>query len=308
MKHLALVFFTIFSFSSMAQTVNVSGIEKLREGKLIAALTGNEEVDNAFKDALSTFWDITEIEEFLPYKDAKEKAKNDKSTYLIYITSGSSIGPSRSASSSNASYRYISKSKRVKISSGKKNSNPILYCYFPSSSDGRATKESLFFAVANIQYTAETMLNDGIKSTLKWNKIYNKFNQELKDLTIYLFEGWVESGLTSERVQEIYPASIKVVTFDEWSEVVLTRKEGAAYCLIAPIPQAGKYTYVHYFMKSGEAKVLGTSYSLVNPTFKGPEMSVGGVNFIGEDIDLSKVNSGYITEQNVKKYTKMIAD
>jgi uncharacterized protein (UPF0248 family) len=309
MKYLALSLILAFlSIPCSSQTIKLSDIEKLKKGTLIVALTGNDEVDNFFKEAISEFWTITEISEFLPYNEAKEKAKKDKSTYIMYITSGSSIGPSRTASSSSVRYKYISKSKRIKISDGKKYSDPILYCYYPTPSDGRTTKESLYYAMATMEHTASAMISDEIKSTLKWNKIYNKYNEDLKEYTVYLLEGWVEEGLTEERVQEIYPYPIKVVSVEEWSNAVLTKIPNVVYCIISPIPQAGDFTYVHYFLKSGEAKVVGTSYSMINPKFKGGDMSAGNITFIMKDMDLSKANIGYITEKNVRMYMNMVAD
>ncbi len=307
-RQVFILFLLILSTQASAQMIKLSDIEEMKEGTLIVGLTSNDTINEFFKNAISKYWTTKEVSEYLPVGDAMEKAKKDKSIYVMYLGTGSSASTTRHATSMNLNYKFISNGKRVKITNGKKGADPVLYTYFPTFGN-KITEEALFYAMAVLEHSAQTMISDEIKSSLKWNSIFNKYNGELKSDTVYIAEGWLDDDFTEEDLKELYPAPIKVVSFEEWSEAILTDQPNVAYHIITPIPQAGDYTYVHYFMKSGEPKVLGTSYSVVNPKFKGGDMSVGSSISLGvimKDINLSKSNIGYVNKKNASKFLKML--
>lgn len=269
-----------------AQNFGLKELGEVSGGTLVVGLSGNDTIDDYLKEAIDRYWNFKEISDYLPLEEAEKMAKKDKRLFVLHLGRGASCLPTRR--------RYVSVAHRVMISDGKSFfSKPKIYSYYPTYGDpGSITREGVLFGVAALEHTCKIMVEDYIKSYWKWNAIFNKYNDELANKTVLLLENWLEEDLTEQEIQEIYPYPVKVVNDQVWLDAVVNKKENLVPVVIVPIPQAGNFTYVHYFWESGEPKILGTAYSKFNVQIEGNMVTPS--------------NMGYITDKNVKMYAKMV--
>jgi hypothetical protein len=260
------IFFLAFGIKAQTHsTGKFSDVLKIKNGTLIAVSSGNDTIDIYFKEALRKYWTFTEISEFLPIDQAVSKARNDKSVFILSLALGGSIG------SGHADYNWISGSKVLQITTGKNkwSGRPHAYTNFPAFGEKQdVTIESLFFAVASLNHICTTLVEDQVKGLITWNAVYNKYNHELEDITVYLNENWVADDCSLQEIRAVYPFPIKLVDELKWREAVTGKVDDVAYLMISAISQPGGYIPIHYFLVSGEPKILGTAYQSFNPSIQ----------------------------------------
>lgn len=265
---------------AQAQAIKLDDVENIKKGKIIVGLSGNSEVDDMFKRVIEEHWDFSEISEYMELDLARNKAKSDDNTYVLYLGKVSSGSLTHQTASFN--YKVISSGYSVKISEGKKSE---LYYQFMPSTDEKMPEESVVFAVSSIQYLFKSMVQDGLKSNTKYKDSYKKHTSELKDKELYIMEGWID---TDANIGEYYSAAHKVVSYDTWRNAILEEKEGVVYDIIVPYPISGNYVYQHYLVDAAD----GTVYAIIMPK----------VAASSHGINMTRSNSGYINKKNLKMY------
>ena len=75
------------TLNSFGQIPKLKEIKNLENGNLIIGLTGNDKLDEDFKDVVEAQWKLGKITEYFPMEEARDKAKEDDNTYALYIDS-----------------------------------------------------------------------------------------------------------------------------------------------------------------------------------------------------------------------------
>ena len=276
------------TLNSFGQIPKLKEIKNLKNGNLIIGLTGNDKLDEDFKEVVEDQWKLGKITEYLPLKEARDKAKEDENTYVLYL--GSFTTKSfRHEGANNIDYKTVSEGTCVALSDGSK--KPVFRSFIPTYKGNIVPKESLVHGVNFIHQVSEKMISENIKSAMKTLSLYEDEGKKLEGKTLYIPAGMIHEKFDKSEISEYYDADYKVVPRSEWSDVIISHQNDAAYVMIVPVPVGGKYMYQHHIIDAE----TGMIYGLLQPK---AAMSFGSVT----GINLSKGNTGYINKQNVKAY------
>lgn len=276
------------SFSCLAQIPKLKEIENLENGNLIIGLTGNDKIDDDFKEVVNELWTLGKVTEFLSLDEARKKAKEDDNTYVLYIDSFTTIS-FRYEGAGNFDYKTVSEGTCIALSDGSK--KPVFRSFIPTYNGNIIAKESLVHGVNFIHQVSEKMIEEKLKSATKTMALYEEEGKKLKEKTLYIPVGMIHEKFNKNEIEEFYEGDFKVVSRTEWRDVILSHQKGAAYVMIVPVPVGGKYMYQHHIIDAE----TGMIYGLLQPKVA---MSFGSVT----GINLSKGNTGYINKPNVKDY------
>ncbi len=290
-KKILVIISFIFSLNLNAQIPKLKDIQHIKESKIIVGLTSNSELNTALKEVVSSIWNLSEIKSFLPLKSALSKASKDESLFVLYLGSTETESFKFGPKGYPVEYRYISKGKFLGFSKGGK--RPLMKSFIPSY-DNIIPKESIAQGVKFVQEVFKTMIENNLKNGLKAISEFENNGKDLKNKTLYIPEGWVDSKLTEEQIEKYYGSKFEIVSYQKWKEAILTKKAGIAYVILIPIPVGGQYLYQHQICDAE----TDTFYAVIQPK---AGVSLNGVN-------MSKSNTGLINKKNIKNYNKVLAD
>lgn len=292
MKTKILLVLAIFlSSHSFAQIPKLKEIKNLENGNLIIGLTGNEKLDADFKDVVQDIWKLGTITASLPEKEARDKARQDENTYVLYIDSF--ITKSfRHEGKNNIDYKTVSEGTCIALSDGSK--KPVFRSFIPAYNRTIVPKESLVHGVNLINQVSMKMITENLKNAMKTMSSYEEEGKNLKNKTLYIPVGMIHEKFDISEIAEFYDSDYKVIPRSEWSDVIISHKNDAAYVIIVPVPVGGKYMYQHHIVDAETGKI----YGLLQPKVAVSLGSITGIN-------LSKGNTGYINKQNIKAYNNV---
>ncbi|NQY29861.1 MAG: hypothetical protein HRT69_10355 [Flavobacteriaceae bacterium] len=286
---LQIIAFVLFSTSVFAQIPKLDHIKNLKESKIIIGLSHNENLNINLTKMVNQYWNLCQIDGALPYKEAIQKAKNDDNTFVIFVSTMTSRGLKHNFDE-NWDFRLISSGKFVGLSNGSK--KPLMRSYIPSS-ESLIPSESIAHGI-NFMQTIITSMIEEQKGAMKVIGLYKKEAKELANKTLYIPKVWLHKKLTPEIITKEYGSTnYKLVSYEEWKDAILNKKDGIAYVILIPVPIAGQYMFQHHIFDSATNQLYAISQSRV-------AVSLNAVN-------LSKANTGYITKKNIKKYKGVLS-
>lgn len=288
MKRIIYITFLFITTITYAQIPKLKDVKNLKKSNIIIGLSGNQTLDNDLKSIIKSTWKLSEISESLPLKEAREKAKGDDNTFVLYLDAyGTRHG--HLDSGSKTKYIFISEGKYVALSSGKK--KPIFRSFIPADRNA-IPKESIKHGVEYIQQILKSMINNK-QSAKKALSAFKKKSSDLKGKTLYIPEFFLGKKMNETKISEIYGSNFELVDYKKWSNAILNKTENVAYVMIIPVPISGQFVYQHHILDSESSKV----YAVLQPK---AGIAIGGVN-------LSSSNTGYINKKNVKQYNKVLS-
>jgi|GEM_PF-3998321 len=273
-----------------AQIINHAKVATVKSSKLIIGLTGKEEFDSDLKAAVEENWKFSTVAEYLPMEEAKKKAKKDDNFLVLEFRHVNSSSCSHKTPGQSIKYRIVTSGYQLAITQGGSMKNFV--ATFIPTFNNTTTREILFFAVSLMNNTLETMEKDNMKNNFKINSVFNERASALNNKTLFVAEGWLSDKLPEDELKKIYPAKIKVASYEEWRDAILTKKEGTAYMIVVPMPAGDSYIYYHYIMDAETSQCIG----IVKP--KAP-VNIGGVN-------VSNANTGYLNKKVATKYAELL--
>lgn len=291
MKHLIIflcTFFVITYTSAQNLLTKPKDVERIKSSKIIIAQYDNEKLSEDFEAAVRSFWKFTPIEGAMPEKEALAKAKSD-GTYLVIRLGNVVVRRNHTNMSTGITYKTLNYGKSLELNDGKKT---VVSNFIPMYKDDTHGKEIFMFGVSLLQNNLSNMDIKQIGMT-KVNKYYNENASDIKDKVLLIPDGWADEKLSEEIVSSLYPYKAEIVSYEVWSDAINNRKEGKAYVIVVPVPVSDKYVYYHYLMDCEK----GSVYTI----------SVTKVAFHAQGVNLSKGNSGYINDKNIKKYSEAVA-
>lgn len=292
-KKLTLIFALALGVVANGQIISLKDVTKLKSSKVIIATQENQEVSKSFEDAVREFWSFAEIHSVMPISEALDKAKSDESLYVIKFGKKTSRSMTHSYAGNNGwGYRFVSSSKVVAISNGKKDLSVV---YIPTYGDNELSKEAFVFGVSVLQDNISTMDEKQIKG-MGVMKVWKERGPGLADKTLLIPEGWTHEKLTMDVIKDNYSGKCEVVSHEVWKNAILNKEEGKAYVILSPVSIGGDYVYQHYLMNCSDASIFSVVQSKVAVKLAAPS---GKIN-------LSKGNSGYIKDKNIKMYNKVL--
>jgi len=292
MKNKITVLLVLFLFANLhAQIPKLKDINNLKSSKVIIGLTGNQNLNTALKELITAHWNISEIEGAAPLKEALGKAQKNPELYVLYIGSATSRSFKHGPPNAKIKYRYISNGKFIGFSNG--NKKPILKSFIPTY-DNIVPNESIVHGVSYIQEVFRLMIDKNLKGGMKAIAEFKNQGPDLKNKTLLIPKGWMDTKLSEEQIKKNYTANFKVVSHQDWKNAILNGQKDAAYVILAPIPIGGNYLYQHHICDAETKKF----YALIQPK---AGVSINGIN-------ASKSNTGYINKKNIKKYNGVLSN
>ncbi len=287
-----LFFITIFTLtSSIAQMPKLKQIENLEKSQIIIGLSGKKSVDESLVRMVNKFWDLCPISEKLPINEALAKAKNDDNLYVIYLDSYRSNSFTKQGNN-NVNYKFVSFSKFVGLSTGKK--KPIIYSAIPTSND-RIADEAIAHGTNFINQLFGMMLEYQVNAS-KALQLIKKNSTILNERVLYMAQWMVDNRLNEKEISKIYQGQFKIVSNEEWSQAILSKKEGIAYTIIIPAAVGGSYVYQHHICDAKTGQILGIKQPKAAFALRGGTKT----------INLSKGNKGFINKKNLKQYSDIL--
>jgi hypothetical protein len=283
------------------QWVKEKDVQKVKQSKMIVALTGDAETDEGIQKAIKSFWTFTSPDvSTMSYQEAKAMAKGKDSIVILTVAHAKSksskqkgrvfgIGP---IVLKEADFRNVSYGTCVIIEDGK--GNVLVSSYIPTFGENdNITPEVLTFGISSMNYLLSVMDEKKLASNLKAKSAFKeKAKDLLKEKTLYIPKDWLDEKVSLEEVSKTYSASVEVVSYEVWQETIVGRKD-KAYVIVVPMPVGGDFVYVHYLM---DAKT-GMVYASCAPK---AAMKMNGIN-------LSKANTGLINSKNIEKYNDALS-
>lgn len=289
MKKLLLLTAMAFSLlSAKAQILKRSTLDEIKQGRVIVALTEDEQLNNVWKAAIEDRWKYTEIIDYVPEEDAFAKLKAGEVDYVLFLDT-KVVARSRNYKRGEYIYVYRNEGMAIALRTGKRANAAIQYIP-PFGEDNEYAEAFINFGIDAFQYQFETMIKKELKSNVNLYAKYNENGNELKDKTLLVLSEWIHKKITIEKVKEIYKGKIEAVPFSDWKETIMERQEGKAYVVVVPIPLGNKYVYFHYLMDAVSGKILGMGQ---------PKVSFGAFGY-------SKGNSGFVNEKNLEVYNELM--
>ncbi len=267
-------------------------VKAIKECKLIVAEFGLEKADKDMMEAVKNYWTFTTDVSSMPYKQAKEMAKKDDKIMIMYFTTATSKSLKHDGAF-NTEYQFVSTGGMMVIENAK--GGVMVNSYIPLFGEGGITPEILAFGVTNINYLLKTMEDKNLGSNLKYEGAYKENSPALKSRKLLIPEGWISAKFDKAEISKLYTGEYEVVSYERWRDAILN-KENVAYTIIVPRSVGGKFLYHHFLMDAGKCMV----YAVITPT--GASLDLGGNN-----INLSKGNTGFINEKNIKKYNDALS-
>lgn len=291
MKNILISTLAIVLAFSLNGQIALKNVSKIKSAKIIVAQYDNEQVTEDFNEAIKECWSFTEITEFLPLDEALEKAKSDDSYLVFKLGDMKSKSLTHNNGAGGWSYRYVSSGRTLEITNGKK---PLAFVNIPAYYENELAKEIFIFGVSVLQDNL-TMMEKEQVGTLKLRSIYKDAAPAIEKKELLIPEGWTDEKLTQDILNANYPYEAKIVSYEVWRDAINNREEGKAYVMLTPVPVGGDIVYVHYLMDCENANIYTISQSKVAVKFRPGK---------GKSVNLSKGNSGFVTEKNVKLYAK----
>ncbi len=266
--------------------VTQEDVTRVKSARLIVPTTDYPGLDSLLTTAVKSFWTFSKNVEYgtMSYTDAKKLAKTDKNILIFIITNVRSQSLTHS-DASGGRYRYVSSGSAVMLEDGKGKTD--VSSFFPTFEERTVTDEGVGFAVAEMSSLLSNLEKYSIKNNMTFNKPFRQNAPRLKDKTLFIPEGWLHDKLEVRDIPAIYEGKFKIVDYETWSDAIVSKKD-VAYVIVVPFPIGGDFVYLHYLMDAATGDVLFISQPKV-------AMKVQGFN-------VSKMNTGYIAEKNIKGY------
>jgi hypothetical protein len=273
--------------SGQGDMVKQSEVQQLKAAKIIIAQFGVKEVDDMMESTMKKFFTFNTNFAVMPYMDAKAEAKKDPDhVFIMFVTGVSSKSLPHDgwfAPNSN-SYRMVSGGSFLAIENSK--GGIMANCYLPSFQDVGITEEIIAFGCEAISSMLKTMDEKQMGSNLKLESAYVKGAPALKEKNLYIPEGWLSDKFDKNEIKALYTGPYEIVSYEKWRDAILN-KEDVGYVIIVPKPVAGSYLYQHFLVNAKTGMVYAICYPRVSTS-------------------VSKSNTGYINEKNVKRYNDAI--
>lgn len=256
---LSLAFILFAVINTNAQFLNLAEAKKIKSSKVILALTDNEEVNEAFRNAVANFWTLTEISEELPTLEAIKKVKSDGSVTVLMlgkdVTKRWTDNGNGWETATTATGLYIGLNTK-----GEKNANLIQH--IPEWNE-----EQLAFGLSSIEDMVASMIDKKVETNFKLKDIYATRGKEIKNYTLLVNKDFA-GGMTEDEIKKVYPHKFELVSNEEWKKAVLEKTEGYCYLNSAPVPVGDEIRYVSYIMSTTEAKTYAVFLNGVRATSK----------------------------------------
>jgi hypothetical protein len=276
------IYCLLFVTVANAQVVRQADVQLIKNSKLNMPVLSSESLSKDLKDVLTENWKFSALGESIPLEEAEKKSKQEENN--LYIVVESITRKSLTHGSGAGAYRNVTTGMQIAI---KHKKDVLAQSYIPAFG-GTITKEILHFGISNIQYMLKTMDEKQMKNNLGLKPAYKEKTKDLKDRELLVPDGWVKEGFTEPEIRKLYTGNMKLVDYETWSQSILSKASGKAYAIVVPIPMGDSFVYQHYLMDAE----TGTVYAICQPKVA---MNVGGIN-------VSKANTGYINDKNVKLY------
>ncbi|WP_157975933.1 hypothetical protein [Lewinella sp. IMCC34191] len=275
-------------------------ITEIRRSKIILGLTGDEQIDQALRTAVDTFWRVGRLSGEMPYEEALEVANKDDGTMVLYfdnMTSETSMLQNQFGQSGLTRQTWVpgpsSRSLILTVSSGKRLKRDMkAFLALPTDDDGTVPEAAVHFAVSALNDMCATVARAPKSGVAHLKATIAKRGRRLKTKTLYVLDELIDKKLTVDEFTELYGYRVEVVDYEDWSQIVLNRQEEAAYSIVSPTPMGGNHVYAHYLMDAASGTILGVAYPKV-------AVALGPIN-------LSKGNSATINEKMAEMYHEAV--
>lgn len=289
--------------ASKGTFITQSDIPKLKTARLIVPRTDSPEIDSMLTFAVKNFWTMNTNVEYgtMSYIEAKKLAKIEKNVLLFIVADVKSTSLTHNRSNDykgnngtaqqqmlykNDNYKTVSSGAGVLLEDGK--GKLALAGYFPSYSGEKLVGlEAVVFGVSQMNSLVYNLEKYNIKNNVVFNRPFRQNAMSLKDKVLLLPDAWLSEKLDLREIPALYEGKYKVVDYDTWSKAII-EKENYAYTIVVPFPSGGDFIYLHYLMDAATGNVLFISQPRM-------AVSVYGAN-------VSRANTGYINEKNLKYY------
>ena len=294
-----LALFLIPLSGQMANTKKA--VTEIRSSKIILGLSGDEDIDQALRTAVDSFWRVGRVVGEMPVKEALEKANRDDRTMVLYLDKMSSqvnlantTFDSRGVPQQNWLPGPSSVSPILTVSSGKRLKRDMkAFIALPIDEEMLVPTAAIYFGVAALSDMCKTVSQAKKSGMAHYKSVLARRGRKLKTKTLYVLEDLLHKKMTSDAFTELYGFETEVVGFDRWSEVVLSQEAGAAYAIVSPVPMGGNHVYAHYLVDAENGQVLGVAHPKV-------AVALGPIN-------LTKSNSAEINEKMAELYHEAAA-
>lgn len=285
-----MLFWVLICTTLSAQVAKLDDIRAIKNSKVIVGLSGNDELDEILRRVITKYWSFSEVIAFENAETATKKAKLDDNLMVLKLGKKVGYSPSHSTPGSNNKYKYITEGHQIEIGTGK--NKLLVSVLIPTFKDDEITEEILVYGISTLQHLCKTMDDNNLKSNMKIKDVYKENTPQLKNKTLYIPEFWLSPKFDINEIKNLYDAKIKVVSYEDWRNAILTGEEGIAYVMVVPTPSGGNYVYLHYLVDAHTSNV----YAFVYPKVSG---SIAGIN-------VTKSNTGFINDKNIKMYNEAL--
>lgn len=276
--------------SGQGDLVKQSEVQQIKAAKIIIAQFGVKEIDDLNEATMKKFFTFNTNFAVMPYMEAKAEAKKDpEKVFIMFVTGVTSKSlphdrDDKSTPNWKEQYRNISGGAFLVIENAK--GGVMANCYLPSFEEGGITEEVIAFGCEAISSMLKTMDEKQMGSNLKLESTYFKDAPALKQKNLLIPEGWLSNKFDKVLIQTLYTGQYEVCSYEKWRDAILN-KEDVGYVVVVPKPVGGSYLYQHFLMNAKTGMVYAICYPKVSSS-------------------MSKSNTGYINEKNVKRYNDAI--
>lgn len=263
-----------------------SDVQKIKNATLIVALSEDQSFNEEFQSTLKEWWTFCKIGESLPLKEAKKKSKEEKGYYI-----------SIESVKSESARHYKNGGYTSSISDGwaiciKQNRENVVKTFIPTYKNEEVDKAILVFGISTMQDMLVSMDKKQMKNFYGMPDVWKENAPGLKEKTLLIPDFWIHSKMDQQIIKQYYAGNYKVVDYDTWSKAIINKDKQYAYIMVVPVPVGGDYVYQHHLVSTEN----GLEYGVTQPKVG---VKIGGFN-------VTKSNSGYIKEENVKMYGEVI--
>jgi hypothetical protein len=264
-------------------------VAMIKKANIIVAITHSSKIDTILHRAVRKFWTFNPNITYMPYSEAKELAKKDKNTLIMFTT----VLNSKSVTHSSGRYS-TSWSRGLVLEKGK--GKVVLANFFPPMGDDNGVREeAVAFAVSAMNSLLVNMEEQKISKMWRMNAPFKKNSAGLKERTLLIPRDWLSKKAKEEGVQKYYHAKIEAVDYSTYRDAILN-KQPYAYVMPVPFSVGGQLRYYDYLM---DAETGAVYYIHEPPIMGGPSLTNP---LTGSVYDLTR--SERISAKNLEKYNK----
>lgn len=265
----------------VGQLLKAADVKNIKTSRIVVAQIGDSKIDSALASAVKDHWNFTSEIQVMTYNKAATYAKEHENV-LIFIVGNAKPTPPKLGEGPSVKYRTLTQGTAVMLED--KKGTVVASAYIPTYGlEAFVTPEAVAFGVTALNYELKVMDEKELVNNLN---IYNNYKElaadKLKSKTLYIPEGWLNDKMNKSEIAGIYTAKSEVVNYSDWSSLITGKKEGA-YLMVVPRPIVGNFVYQHYIVDATTGMVYAICYPKVASS-------------------LSKSNSGFVNDVNVKRY------